>query len=126
MIAERFIAETKASTSNPVTTNSSSKEKHRAAVVYLWVVLVAENVQSTVSRDPEYLLSSPALCRGVWDKQHSGALHTLEATPYINTTKWERIEGKLAINHQIHFQICFTLWQTKVNPKFSLNLQPKS
>lgn len=52
-------------------------------MVYLWVVLVAEDVQSTVFRDPEHLLSSPALCWGVWDKQHLGTLHTLETTHTI-------------------------------------------
>lgn len=28
--------------------------------------------------DPEYLLSGPALCRSVRDKQHFGALHILK------------------------------------------------
>lgn len=52
-------------------------------MVYLWVVQVAEEVQSTVFRDPEHLLSGPAPCWGVWDKQHPGALHTLDTTHTI-------------------------------------------
>lgn len=59
------------------------KEKYGAAVVYLCVVQVAQDVQSTMSRDPEHLVSSPAVCRVVWDKQHPGALHTLETTHTI-------------------------------------------
>lgn len=53
--------------------------KYGAAVVYLWVVLVAEDIQSTMSGDPDHLLSSPASCRGVWDVQHRGTVQTLQA-----------------------------------------------
>jgi len=45
---------------------------------YLWIVMVTEDVQSTISRDPEHLLASPALLRGLWDKQNSGGLHALQ------------------------------------------------
>ena len=47
-------------------------------MVYLWIVLVADDIQGTMFRDPEELLSGPALGRGVWDNQHPGARYTLQ------------------------------------------------
>lgn len=52
--------------------------KRPAEPAHLCVVQVTEDIQRSMFTDAEDVSCSPALRWGLWDKHHTGALHTLE------------------------------------------------